>query len=362
MNLSATDLDALAATIRSFTPARLQLAREAAGMEAKELAASVGTTASAISQLEHGVTKPKIETLLRLSLALGVPPQFFAVPAPPELPLADCHFRRRRGAPKREQRAVIARGRLIQEVLQYLETEVEFPVDAVTPLQRLTMTLEEAEELAADVRDAWGLGLGPIPDMVGVLEMHGVIPVEVAGHSDQLDAFSVWVAGRPMVFLSTDKQSGSRRRFDAAHELGHLVGHRGCPVGDNQLEDVANRFASAFLLPAAPFRAECPSRLSWPALRALKQRWGVSLQALVRRAFDLGIYSEATYRRAYVQLGQYGWRSTEPDEPPMERPSLIQTAVAQLEQHGQSAAAIAAKLHHGDRLFQQVVWPNGHAA
>lgn len=331
-------------------------------METKELASAIGTTASAISQLEHGATRPKVETLLRLSLALGVPPQFFAVPTPPELPLAKCHFRRTRGAPKREQRAVVARGRLVHEVLQFLETEMEFPVDAVSPLQRPMMTLEAAEQLAADVRDAWRLGHGPIPDMVGVLEMHGVIPVEVAGHSDQLDAFSVWVEGRPMVFLSTDKQSGSRRRFDAAHELGHLIGHRDCPAGDTGLEDIANRFASAFLLPATPFSAECPTRLSWPALRALKQRWGVSLQALVRRAFDLGIYTEATYRRAYVQLGQFGWRSAEPDEPPMERPSLIQTAVAQLEAHGQSAATIAAKLHHGDRLFRQAVWPNGRAA
>lgn len=345
-----------------FNPARLELAREAAGMEVKELATQVGTTSSAISQLEHGVTKPKVETLLRLSLALGVPPQFFAVASTPEMPLAACHFRRTRRAPKREQRAVVARGRLINEVLQFLETVVEFPADAVSLLERSVMTVEEAEQLAVDVRDAWRLGHGPIPDMIGLLEVHGVVPVEVAGHSDQLDAFSVWVGNRPMIFLTTDKQSGSRRRFDAAHELGHLIGHRGCPAGDAHLENIANRFASALLLPEVPFRAECPSRLSWPALRTLKRRWGVSLQALVRRAFDLGIYSESTYRRAFVQLGQFGWRNAEPDEPPMERPSLLQTVVAQLEKHGMSGERIAAKLCHGDRLFRQAVWPNGNAA
>jgi len=363
--LSQSDLDALTATIQAFTPARLTLAREAAGLEVKELAERVGTTPSAVSQLEHGYTRPRTETLLRLSLALGVPPQFLAAGAPPALPEAQCHFRRRRGATKREQRAVLARGAMVREVVRHLEEYVEFPADAVTPLARPAATLEEAEALAACVRDAWGLGLGPIPDMVGLLEMHGVIPVEVQGHSERLDAFSVWVEGRAMVFLSTDKGVASRRRFDAAHELLHLIAHRDCAVGDPALEDVANRFASALLLPEAPFRAECPPRLSWPALREVKRRWGVSLQAIVRGAYDLGLYSEATYRRASVQWAQHGWREMgEPDEPPMERPTLVQHVLAQLAGAGHPPSAVAAALKYDDRLLDAAVRPSGseHAA
>lgn len=365
MFLSKADLDALTATIRSFTPARLTLAREAANLEVKELAERVGTTPSAISQLEHGNTRPRTDTLLRLGLALGVPPVFFGAGEPPSLPEAECHFRRRRGASKREQRAVLARGAMVREVVRHLEEFVEFPADGVTPLARPAATAAEAEALAADVRDAWALGLGPIPDMVGLLEMHGVIPVEVQGHSERLDAFSVWVGGRPMVFLSTDKGVASRRRFDAAHELLHLIAHRGCDAGDPALEDVANRFAGALLLPEGPFRAECPTRLSWPALRELKRRWGVSLLALVRRAHDLGIYSEATYRRASVQWAQHGWREMgEPDEPPMERPTLVQRVIAQLAAAGHPPSAVAAALRYDERLLSAAVWPAGgeHAA
>lgn len=361
--LSSTELGALAAAIKAFTPARLTLAREAAGLEVKELAERVGTTPSAISQLEHGNTRPKPETLLRLVLALAVPPEFFGAGEPPALPAEQCHFRRRRGATKREQRRVLARGRIVREVVRYLEEYVEFPADGITPLARAATTRDEAEALAQAIRDAWELGLGPIPDVVGLLEVHGVIPVEVRGHSDQLDAFSVWVEGRPMVFLSTDKNVASRRRFDAAHELLHLIAHRECEVGDPALEEVANAFASAFLLPEAPFRAECPTRLSWPALRDLKRRWGVSLLALVRRAYDLGIYSEATYRRAHVQWAQHGWREMgEPDEPAMERPTLVQNVIAQLAGAGHPPSLIAAALGHGQRLFEEAVWPNGRAA
>ena len=363
MFLSSTDLDALTATIKSFTPARLTLAREAASLDVKELAERVGATPSAISQLEHGNTRPKTETLLRLSLALGVPPEFFGAGEPPELPAEQCHFRRRRGATKREQRYVLARGRIVREVVRYLEEYVEFPADAITPLQRSATTAAEAEALAQHVREAWELGLGPIPDVVGLLEVHGVIPVEVRGHAQLLDAFSVWVEGRPMVFLSTDKNVASRRRFDASHELAHLLAHKGCEVGDPGLEEIADRFASAFLLPETPFRAECPSRLSWPALRELKRRWGVSLQALVRRAYDLGIYSEATYRRAFVQWGQHGWRDIgEPDEPVMEHPTLIQNVIAQLAAAGHPPSAVASELRYGERLFGEAVWPGGRAA
>ena len=55
-------------------------------------------------------------------------------------------------------------------------------------------------------------------------------------------------------------------------------------------------------------------RLDWTRLRQMKLRWGVSLAALIRRAFDLGLYTEATYRRAYSVLNQRGWRTEEPDE------------------------------------------------
>ena len=359
---SRHDVDALVDITRAFVGERLALAREAAGLDIKDVAERVGTTSSAISQLEHRTTKPKTETLLRLAFALGVPPAFFATAPPPDLPVERCHFRRLRSAPAREQRQVRARGRLVREIVGYLEEVFEFPADAVRPLQRRVATLPDIEALAQAVRDAWGLGLAPLGNVVGLLEAKGVIPVEVHGHSERLDAFSVWVDDRAMVFLSIDKGSASRRRFDAAHELGHLAMHWDLEAGDATLEREADQFAAAFLMPRDAFLAECPVRLSWPALRAMKVRWGTSLLALVRRAHDCERYSDATYRRAHVQYAQQGWRRGEPDEPPMEHPRLVADAVAQLEAAGQPATATAAALRHGPRLFEDLVWPRGRAA
>jgi Zn-dependent peptidase ImmA (M78 family) len=356
---SETDLDVLLAAIRSFNPERLSVAREAAGLEIKALALRVGTTPSAISQLESGKTKePKAETLLRLSLALGVPAAFFGGGTLPTLSADYCHFRKKRSASKREQKNVLARGRLIREIVHYLEEIIDFPPVTLAHLQRAVAGEEETERLALLVRDAWNLGLGPIANMVALVEWNGVIPVEVEGHSKDLDAFSTWADGRPMIFLSVDKAVSSRRRYDVAHELGHLLMHGECAAGDKVLERQADYISGAFLLPRMPFLAECPTRLNWPKLREMKRRWGVSLLAIVRRAFDLGVFSEATYRRAHVQYTRYGWRSDgEPEEPALERPTLIERCIQQLADAGQPFRVTAAKLNHWPRMFDSLVTP-----
>lgn len=357
------DLDALLAALKSFNPERLSVAREAAGLDIKDLAERIGTSPSALSQLESGKTKePKAETLLRLSLALGVPPTFFGGPRVPVLTAESCHFRKRRSTSKREQRNVLARGRLVREIVGYLEELIDFPQVTLADLQRSVRSTEEIERLALTVRDVWNLGQGPIANMVALVEWHGVIPVEVKGHSQDLDAFSTWADGRPMIFLAIDKASASRRRYDIAHELGHLLMHGDCIAGDKLLEREADAFGGAFLLPKVPFLAECPPRLSWPKLREMKQRWGVSLLAIVRRAYDLGVFSEATYRRAHVQYARFGWRiEGEPDEPLLERPTLIARCVEQLEAAGQPVSVTATQVNHGLRLFDSLIRPTASA-
>ncbi len=133
--------------------------------------------------------------------------------------------------------------------------------------------------------------------------------------------------------------------------------HRGRDPGSQELETDADAFAGALLLPRGPFLAECPRRLDWDRLRVLTRRWGVSVAAIVRRAFDLGIFTEATYRRAYSVLHQLGWRTREPDEPMMERPELLQRAVEMLNTVGHSLRRIASDLELGEMTLTALLWP-----
>ena len=356
---SSPELERLLRAIKDFAPARLTLARDKAGLDIKELAERIDTTPSAVSQFESGRARPKIETLIRLALALGVPPDFFSGPPLPGIAVEDCHFRSQKSATKKERRRVLAHGTVLKQVADYLTEYVKFPEEQLSDLRTTVDSRAEIEDLAIRVRDYWNLGLGPIDDMLRLLEQQGVLPVEVPGHSRRLDAFSAWIDNKPVVFLTIDKGSSSRRRWDAAHELAHLLMHDAASDdGRVNRENEANAFAGAFLLPAGPFMSECPRSLEWGKLRALKKRWGVSIAAIVRRAFDLDIFSEATYRRAYVILNKLGWRKKEPDEPPMERPTLLKRAVQLLVDQGRPLSRIAKDLRMGEGALRDLLDPS----
>lgn len=149
---------------------------------------------------------------------------------------------------------------------------------------------------------------------------------------DAVEAFSWWDE-RPIVLCKRNSDSATRRRFSLAHELGHLVLHRRVVSGERTTEDEANRFASAILMPAAAFRREFPragTRMDWTGLLEMKQRWGTSVQAILRRALDLGMITDAAYHSAYIRISQLGWRRQEPNEPDHEQPELVRSVVDSL--------------------------------
>ena len=183
------------------------------------------------------------------------------------------------------------------------------------------------------MRERWQLGQGPIADVVGVMERHGVVVARLPAHSDRVDAFSCWIGARPYVVLTSNKQAADRSRFDAAHELAHLLFHPDAVPGAKSQESEAQSFASAFLLPRASVTPELPSRPDFTRLVDMKLRWRVSIQALLRRGHDVGIYSDAAYRRAMTRLSTLGWRKSEPgDAGPPEQPTLLARAADMLRQ------------------------------
>jgi len=74
------------------------------------------------------------------------------------------------------------------------------------------------------------------------------------------------------------------------------------------LEQQANSFASAFLLPAATFGQEVFDTSLNGFLR-LKERWGVSVQAMVMRSSQLGLIDEHRKTELCRQISAKGWRN-----------------------------------------------------
>lgn len=327
-----------------FNPESLRIARELRGFQKTELATQLSVTPAAITQFENGTSKPTAQTLGRMTMALGFPPEFFCT-AQKSVHANTCHFRDVRASTQIERKQMVAVSGIVGNVIDYIEKELELPEEQVTPnIVKRPERLEDIESIARNLRNAWGLGLGPIDNLIGLLEHKGIFVFRLLSDCERVDAFSLFLGKRPVIFLSTQKGSTSRTRFDAAHELGHLIMHTDCEPGSTEQEREANHFASCFLLPRETFISECPHRLVWPIFRDLKQRWKVSLSALVRRARDVGKISDHTYKRGNIQLSQLGWRTQEPNEPPVEHPKLFPKALEILSEDNITLEKIAQDL------------------
>ena len=313
---------------RRFYPQRLTLARELRGISKTELAERIQKTAGAISHFEGGRSQPEPTTIGALSLALNVPQDFFYSPLrAARLGLDDCNFRSLRSASQRERRQLLAFGTLLSETEAVLSEHVELP--EVNVETRPLGDSESIEERATELRRAWGLGNGPVHEVSRLLEHNGIVVALIPSSCERVDAFSCWQRGQPFVFI-VESRPPSRQRFDASHELAHLHLHVDAIPGDKALETEADRFAAAFLMPRAGLLPHLRGmRLSLEAFYALKRHWGVSAAALIRRAYDLGVFREATYRRLYRKLSASGARKLEPYEIEQEPPTLLAEAARQ---------------------------------
>ncbi|WP_337192667.1 ImmA/IrrE family metallo-endopeptidase [Novosphingobium silvae] len=201
------------------------------------------------------------------------------------------------------------------------------------------------EEAAQIVRASWGLGQQPISNMVKLLEAKGVRVFSLSEETNSVDAFSCWRGDQPFAFLNTFK-SAERSRFDAAHELGHLVMHRhGAPQDSKQAESEADRFASEFLMPADDVRSRIRHVTCVEDLIRLKLRWGVSVAALNYRVNKLGLASEWQNRSLNIEIARRGYRKNEPAGMLREQSSLWPQVFTSLWQERLTRESIATQLH-----------------
>ena len=188
------------------------------------------------------------------------------------------------------------------------------------------------ETAANQTRECFNLGFGPITDVIRTLESNGIFVARANLDCEKLDALSeIDEYGQPYVFLNADKCSSVRSRFDAAHELGHMILHKDIDresirkPGDHSLmEKQAHHFAGAFLLPAREFNGELRT-ISLDCFRSLKAKWKLSIGAMISRCEQLELIDSSGAKRLWINRNRRGWREREPldDSIPIEKPSLI---------------------------------------
>lgn len=346
MSLDARDAAAL------FEPTRLRLARQLNGMTRAEVARRAEVSPAAVSQFESGAARPKAATLGRLALALAVPVRLLAGTGQRTLlpSVEDSFFRSLRRTTQRDRERAAAHAGLAAELVRQVERSVVLPDFNGMPDLALDESddVDAAEAAANELRQRWEVPDGPVEHLLRTVERHGTVVVRSPLLTSDVDAFS-WAGGdRPIVVLGSDKGVYERSRLDAAHELAHVLLHAADPEpASPPLEQQAQRFAAAFLVPADALESEWPTgRINWSELQRLRQTWGMSMAALLYRAKELELLSHGAYTSAVKYMSRRGWRVREPGvRRKPEEPALLAEALGLLEASGMSLDQLAEEAH-----------------
>ena len=343
---------------RGFSGQRLREAREARGLSAISLSELADVSAQAIYQYENGRRSPSPDALTKIASAANLPPAFFLLPDRSDDD-GLVFYRSMSTATKSARNRAHRRFYWLRDIVSYLSEFIAFP-DANFPsldLPKDLMLLSDNEiEYAADeVRCYWHMGEGPIANMVLLLENQGVVIARDRLGAESLDGLSQFVTSeqRPYIVIGIDKGSPARWRFDAAHELGHIILHSNVRRETfshleqfKKIEDQANCFASAFLLPLAPF-GEDLFGISLDAFRSLKPKWNVSIAMMIIRARNAGLLSEETERKLWIGMSRHKWRISEPydDTTEIEEPRLLRRSFELiLQEGGQTPADVTGRI------------------
>jgi Zn-dependent peptidase ImmA (M78 family)/DNA-binding XRE family transcriptional regulator len=292
---------------------RLRSARRMTGLSMEDLVKKAGgvVTKQSISKYEKGIMKPSSDILLRLSSALGVKPEYsFRYTT---IQLSGMQFRKRAKLPVKIIESI--KQRTIDFLERYIELESILGVQEKfsNPLSDFVInSLQDVEKAALKLREAWKLGLAPISNLLELLEENGVKVYEIQ-NIDDFDGLSARVGALNVIVINRDL-STDRIRFTVAHELAHIL----CEFPEDcKKEELCHAFAGAFLLPKEILERQLMKKreqITLWELEEIKQSYGISVQAIVKRAHMLRIVSDFYYRNFKVMLNQKGWKKKEPVE------------------------------------------------
>jgi Zn-dependent peptidase ImmA (M78 family)/DNA-binding XRE family transcriptional regulator len=334
-----------------INPERVDLVRRRLGLSKIEFASRLKVDRKTIQRFESGENELSQDTLDALVAVSGYPQTFF-YKGFPETPSPDAvSFRSLRSLTARPRDAAIAAATIAFELDDWVQERFDFPAHDLVQMKDFS-----PQDAALSLRSRWGIGVRPIANMINVLEAHGVRVFSLSEETRHLDAYSFWRDERPYVFLNTCK-TAEHSRFDAAHELGHLVLHRHGGPAHRSAEDEANAFASEFLIPSPDLEANVRVIWSVDDLIRAKKRWGVSAAALNyalnHRRFK--IVSDWSYRGFCIELNRIG-RGVEPEPMQPESSQIWAKVLTALWREGVSLSRIATDLAVPERELSNLLF------
>ncbi|MCM3288916.1 ImmA/IrrE family metallo-endopeptidase [Paenibacillus sp. MER 180] len=324
------------------------------GYSRKQLSDMLGVTEQAVWQYENAYTTPKMQIVNELKRIFNVKSKYFyskdmlaKYSSPANVDVMNIAYRSK-------VLNVISKTQAEAKHLEYLDSFVNYITANVShPTLKIIKLRDEVMDYVIHTNDDRSVQIAYVArlarkrldlstssndDLLFQIEKSGVFVFEKA-IGEEIDAYSLWTRNdRPYIILGNLKRSASRRNFDLAHELGHLLLHYQLEFVNldrkehKNIENEANMFAGALLLPEDEFSLDMKdvSRLTNPDDYVdLKKKWKTSLQVLGYRAANLGIIGAKEHRNFYASLHRKGYLKMEPldDTNPIQKPMKIKTII-----------------------------------
>lgn len=331
------------------------------GYSRKQLSEQLGVTEQAVWQYENAYTSPKVPIVNELKRIFSVKSKYFYT--------KDMLTQRNNAANidvmniayRSKVMNVISKTQTEAKHVEYLDTFINYITAQISlPTLNIIQLREEAIEymnhtdddrttqihyVAHLARQRLNMEPSTNENLMFRIEKSGVYVFEKA-IGEEIDAYSLWTRNdRPFIILGNIKRSAVRRNFDIAHELGHLLLHYRLEFVNldrkehKWIENEANLFAGAFLLPEEEFSSdmnEITYKTNPDQYLDLKNKWKTSLQVLGYRAAHLGMMEAKDHRNFYAAMHRRGYLEKEPfdREIPLQKPMRIKTIIDLLSNKG----------------------------
>ncbi len=279
--------------------------RERLNLKQADLAGKMGFNSSEIiSQIERGVREIKAWELVELSRHLQISVSEIIGDREPETG-AVVLWRKSPDTEKELKEAEFLkryRQYALLEEMSGLRAGRTLPQKTVDPG---TLNFQTADCIAMEIRKDLNLGDRPAGDLERVLQNDFGVKIWYLEMSEG-SAASTYGPEGPAILMNA-KEAPWRRNYNFAHELFHLITWKSLHpetisetlgLWDN-LEKVANAFASALLIPAEPVTVEFGrylegGKISYPDLIGIARDFGVSTEALLFRLLNLKKVTKAS--------------------------------------------------------------------
>ncbi len=326
---------------------RIKHGRMRAGLSLRALAEKIGITAPALGNYENGITTPDSSRLISIAETLNIPIEYFFRQEPIILLTPLAYRKKSRFGIKKEKQVIeetrdwLERFCAIEDILgEQGKPDLPEPVILSSP--------DEIEHIAANLRNRWNLGVEPIQSLMDIMEQHGIKVCLIEGPKS-FDGMIIMVNEELPVIVINRAMRGDRQRLTLAHELGHLV----CSIPDDWFDDgLFHRFAGAFLFPDERVKTEFGGgrkKISIEELCILKHRYGISMMAILYRAYHLGLISASCLKSMQILFRKNGWHECEPMKPyPPEKPTYMNQLIMRAYSEGMITRTRANELYGGD--------------